>query len=66
MWHSKIAYKIEQDVWKKFFDSMFSLEYDEMTALGPNDSFSSTFYVKFSNCIPNWTIFGEVVFWFDV
>ena len=33
---------------------MFSLESDEMTALWPNDSLTFTFYVSFSNSIPNW------------
>ena len=38
---------------------IFSLE---MTALGPNDSFTSTFYVTFSNNIPNWASFEKEVF----
>ena len=41
----------------KFFDSMFSLECDKMTALWPNDSLTFTFYVIISKIIPNWTIF---------
>ena len=36
---------------------MFSLESDEMTALWPNDSLTFTFYVAFSNSIPNWASF---------
>ena len=45
---------------------MFSLGSDEMTALWPNDSLTFTFYVTFSNNIPNWTTIVEEVFWFDV
>ena len=41
---------------------MFSLESDEMTALWPNDSLTFTFYLKFSNSIPNWTTFVKEVF----
>ena len=44
---------------------MFSLESDEMTALWPNDSLTFTFYVIFSNSIPNWTTFVKEFFWFD-
>ena len=36
---------------------MFILESDEMTALWPNNSFTLTFYVIFSNNIPYWTTF---------
>ena len=36
--HSQIAYGTKQLWHKKFFDSMFSLESDKMTALLPNDS----------------------------
>ena len=65
MSYSQIAYKTEQLLKKKFFDSMFSLESDKMTALWPNDSLTFTFYETFSNNIPNWTIFVKEVFWFD-
>ena len=41
---------------------MFSLESDEMTALGPNDSSTFTFYVIISNSIPNWATFVKEVF----
>ena len=41
------------------FDSMFSLESDEMTAFWPHDNLTSAFYVTFSNSIPNWTTFEE-------
>ena len=41
---------------------MLSLESDEMTALGPNDSLTFTFYVIISNSIPNWTSFVKEVF----
>ena len=34
---------------------MFSLEGDKMTDFWPNDSLTLTFYVTFSNMIPNWT-----------
>ena len=50
---------------KEVFDSMFSLESDEMTALWPNDSLTFTFYETFSNTIPNWTTFVKEVFWFN-
>ena len=50
---SPIAYQTEQLLEKKFFDSMYSLESDKMTALCPNDSITFTFYVTFSNSIPN-------------
>ena len=43
MWLSKIAYQTEQFLLKKCFDSMFSLEGDKMTALGPNESLTFTF-----------------------
>ena len=49
-----------------FFDSMLSLENDEMTALRQYDSLTFTFYVKISNRIPNWESFVKEVFWFDV
>ena len=41
---------------------MLSLESDEMTALGPNDSLTFTFYVTFSYSIPYWTTFVKEVF----
>ena len=41
---------------------MFSLVSDEMTALGPNDSSTFTFYVIISNSIPNWATFVKEVF----
>ena len=41
---------------------MFSLESDEMTALGPNDSLTFSFYQTFSNSIPNGTTFLKEVF----
>ena len=65
IWHSQIAFQIDQ-LLKKVFASMFSLESDEMTALGPNDSLTFTFYLKFSNSIPNWTTFVKEVFCFGV
>ena len=64
MWQSLIACQTEQLLQKKFFDSVFSLESDEITALWPNHSLFSTFYVTFSNSIPNWTTFIKEVFWF--
>ena len=51
---------------KEVFDSMLSLESDEMAALWPNDRLTSTFYVKISNSIPNWATWVKEVFWFDV
>ena len=63
---SQKAYQTEQLLLKKFFDSMFSLESDEMTALWPNDSLTFTFYVIISNSIPNCAAFVREVFWFDV
>ena len=65
MWWSQIVYQTKELLQKKFFDSMFSLESDEMTALWPNDSLTFTFYATFSNSIPNWTTFVKEVFWFD-
>ena len=55
-----MVYETEQLLEKKFFDLMFSLEDDEMTALWPNDSFTFNFYETFSNSIPSWTIFLKV------
>ena len=66
MWYSQIAYKNEQLLYKKFFDQMFSLESDKMTALWPNDSPNFTFYVPFSNRMPNWASFKKEVFKFSL
>ena len=41
---------------------MFSLESDKMTAFWPNESLTFTFYVIFSNMIPNWATFVKEVF----
>ena len=41
---------------------MFSLESDEMTALWPNDSLTFTFYMTFSNGIPNWSTIVKEAF----
>ena len=62
MWLSQKAYQTEQFLLKKFYDSMLSLESDEMTVLWPNDSITFTFYVTFSNCIPHWTTFKKKFF----
>ena len=40
---------------------MFSLEGDKMTALGPNESLTFTFYEKLSTNIPYWTTFVKEV-----
>ena len=40
--HSPISYQTEQLLFKKFFDSMYSLESDVMIALWPNDSLTFT------------------------
>ena len=64
--HSQKAYKTEQLLQNKFFDSKFSLESDERTALWPNGSLTFTLYMTFSNSIPNWTTFVKEDFWFDV
>ena len=66
MWDSQIAYQTEQLLQKKFFDSMFNLESDKMTALWPNDNLTLTFYETSKNFIQNWTPFVKEVFWFDV
>ena len=66
MWYSQTAYQTEQLFQKKFFDLVFSLESDEMTALWPNDRLTFTFYVTFSNSIPNWTTFVKEGFWLGV
>jgi len=63
---SQKAYQTEQLLLKKFFDSMFSLESDKMTALWPNDSLTFTFYVIISNGKPNWATFVKDVFLCDV
>ena len=42
---------------------ILSLEIDGMTALWPYESYTFTFYLKFSEKIPNWTTFvKEVLF----
>ena len=41
---------------------IFSLESDEMTTLGQNDSITFTFYLTFSNGIPQWTTFVKDFF----
>ena len=63
--HSEIANQIEQLLWNKFFNTIFSLESDQMTALWANDILDFTFYVTISNSIANWTIFVKEIFWFD-
>ena len=44
-----------------FFQSIHTLENDEMTALWPNDKLTFTF----SNSIPKWTSFVKEIFGFD-
>ena len=51
--HSQKAYQTEQLLGKKFFNTIFSLESDQITALRAN----FTFYVLISNSIANWTTF---------
>ena len=63
--HSQIANQIEQLLWNKFFNTIFSLESDQMTALWANDILNFTFYVTISNSIANWTTFVKEIFWFD-
>ena len=41
---------------------MFSLKSDKMTAFRPNESLTFTFFVTFSNSIPNWRTFVKEVF----
>ena len=41
----------------------FSLESDKMTALWLDDSSTFTFYVPFSNSLPNWATFVKEVFY---
>ena len=54
-WDSKAFQGILRNIYVfKFFDSMFSLESDKITALLPGDSLTLIFYVKFSNSTPNW------------
>ena len=55
--HSHMANQIEQLLWNKFFNTIFSLESDQMTALWANDILDFTFYVTISNSIANWTTF---------
>ena len=63
--YSEIANQIEQLLWNKFFNTIFSLESDQMTALWANDILNFTFYVTISNSIANWTTFVKEIFWFD-
>ena len=63
--HPQIAKEIEQLLWNKFFNTIFSLESDQMTALWANDILNFTFYVTISNSIANWTTFVKEIFWFD-
>ena len=65
MWNSQIAYQTEQLLYMKFFDSMFSLESDKMTALLPNDRLTFNFHKTFSNCTPSWITFVKDVFEFN-
>ena len=60
--HSEVANQIEQLLWNKFFNTIFSLESDQMTALWANDILNSTFYVTISNNIANWTTFIKEIF----
>ena len=62
MWFSQIAYQTEELLKKKFFDKIFSLESDKMTALWPNKNLTFTFYVIISNSILNWATFEKEVF----
>ena len=57
--HSVIANQIEQLLWIKFFNTIFSLESDQMTALWATD------ILDFTYSIANWTIFVKEMFWFD-
>ena len=41
---------------------MFNLESDKITDLWPNDRLTFTFYVIFSNKIPNWRTFAKKFF----
>ena len=41
---------------------MFGLESDKMTALWPNNSLTFTFYMTFSNSIPDFTKYVKEVF----
>ena len=53
LFHSQIAHQTEQLLQKKFFDSMFGLESEKMTALRSNQSLTFIFYVTFSSSIQN-------------
>ena len=64
MKHSQIVHQTEQLLKKNYFDSMVSLESDEMTALWSNDSLTFPFYGTFSISVPDWTTFVKEVFWF--
>ena len=57
--------RLKTEVWQ-FFDLMFSLESDKITALWPNDSLTFTYFMIFSNSIPKWATFVKELFWFDV
>ena len=63
--HSEIANQIEQLLWNKFFNTIFSLESDQMTDLWANDILNFTLYVTISNSIENWKTFVKEIFWFD-
>ena len=63
--HSEIANQIEQLLWNKFFNTMFSLESDQITALWADDILNFTFYVTISNSIANRKTFVKEIFWFD-
>ena len=63
--HSQIAYQTEQLFLKKFFNTIFSLESDQMPALWANDFLNFTFYVTIPNSIANWPTFVKEIFWFN-
>ena len=63
--HPKIAYQTEHFFSKQFFDLMLSSENDKIMALWADDSLVFTFYVTFSNNIPNWTTFVKEISWLD-
>ena len=65
MLHSQMANQIEELLWNKFFDTIFSLESNQITALWANEILKFTFYVTISNIIANWTTFVKEIFWFD-
>ena len=56
MSHPKITQENEPLLQKKFYELMFSLESDEITALWPNDILTLTFYVIISKSILTWTM----------